>query len=108
MVQEIARPIALALCITASARFFYHVFLVQASDPEQRMWDSLILLSLAAGICLTSGVICRESTETGVERLVRTLPVQMFFWAVCAMLLFFVASRYLETYCIFYKDLRRL
>ena len=108
MVQEIARPIALALCILCLCALFYHLFLVQASDPEQRVWDSLILLSLAAGICLTSGVICRESTETGDEPLARTLPVQMFFWAVCAMLLFFVASWYLETHCIFYKDVRRL
>ena len=104
MIQELARPVALALCVLCLCALFYHVFLVQASDSEQRMWDSLILLSLAAGICLTSGVICRDSTEP----LVRTLPVQMFFWAVCAMLLFFVASWYLETHCIFYKDVRRL
>jgi hypothetical protein len=104
MVQEIARPIALALCMLCLCALFYHVFLMQAVDFEQGVWDSLILLSLAAGICLVSGVICRDSREP----LARTLPVQMFFWSVFAMLVFFIASWYLETHCIFYKDVRRL
>jgi hypothetical protein len=108
MLLEIAKPIALLLCILALCSVFYTAFLVPASGLEQRIWDSLILLSLAAGICLSSGMIFREATQSGVEPLTRTLPVQMFCWAVGLMMAWFLVSWYLETYCIFYKDLRRL
>jgi glucose uptake protein GlcU len=107
MLQELAKPIALALCMLSLCSVFYTAFMVPASGVEQRIWDSVVLLSLAAGICLTSGMIFRESTQTGIEPVTRTLPVQMFCWAVGTMLLLFLASWYLETYCIFYKDVRR-
>ena len=78
MLLEIAKPIALLLCMLALWSVFYTAFLVPASDLERRSWDSLILLSLAAGICLTSGMIFRESSESGAGSLARTLPIQMF------------------------------
>lgn len=105
--MEIVKPIALLLCMLSLFAVFYTAFLVPASDLEQRSWDSLVLLSLAAGICLASGMIFRESTQSGVGSLTSTLPVQMFLWAAFLMLAWFVASWYLETYCIFYKDVRR-
>src|SRR5450631_1486936 len=108
MLLEVAKPIALVLCVFSLCTVFCHAFLVPATDLEQRIWDSVILLSLAAGICLTSGMIFRESTQTGTEPVIRTLPVQMFCWTVGVMLLFFLASWYLETHCIFYKDVRRI
>jgi hypothetical protein len=40
------------------------------------------------------------------NRLTSTLPVQMFCWASSAMLVLFILSWYLETYCIFYRDVR--
>ena len=104
---EIAKPIALLLCMLALWSVFYTAFLVPASDLERRSWDSLILLSLAAGICLTSGMIFRESEESEAGSLMRTLPVQIFCWAVSLMLVLFLVSWYLETHCIFYKDVRR-
>jgi hypothetical protein len=107
MLLEVAKPIALALCLISLFAVFYTAFLVPASDLEQKSWDSLVLLSLAAGICLTSGMIFREPAESGPDALVRTLPVQMFCWAACMMLALFLASWYLETHCIFYKDVRR-
>jgi hypothetical protein len=107
MLVEIAKPIALTLCMLSLFAVFYTAFLVPASDLEQRSWDSLILLSLAAGICLSSGMIFCDGRQTGIGALARTLPVQMFCWAACLMLVWFVASWYLETYCVFYKDVRR-
>jgi len=104
---EIAKPVALVLCMVSLCAVFYTAFLVPASGFEQRSWDSLVLLSLAAGICLSSGMIFREPTRSGADSLARTLPVQMFCWAACLMLVWFLASWYLETYCVFYKDLRR-
>jgi hypothetical protein len=105
MLLEAAKPIALLLCLLSLCAVFHTAFLAPAGDLEQRALDAVVLLSLAAGICLSSGLIFRESTT---DPLARTLPVQMFCWAVCAMLMFFLASWYLETHCIFYKDVRRI
>jgi hypothetical protein len=108
MLIEIAKPIALFLCMVSLGAVFYTAFLVPASDLEQKTWDSIMLLSFAAGICLSSGMIFRETTQAGTEPLTRTLPVQLFLWAAFVMLALFLASWYLETHCIFYKDVRRL
>jgi formate/nitrite transporter FocA (FNT family) len=108
MLHELAKPVALLLCIVSLCAVFYTAFLVPATDLEQRIWDSLALLSLAAGICLSSGMIFRETAQNGANLLLRTLPVQIFCWALGLMLLLFAASWYLETHCIFYKDVRRL
>jgi hypothetical protein len=53
-------------------------------------------------------MLFREPAQNDAAGLLRTLPVQVFCWALCAMLALFVASWYLETHCIFYKDVRRL
>ena len=104
---EVAKPIAVALCMLSLCAVFNAAFLVPASDLESRSWTTVILLSLTAGICLASGMIFRESAEPGADRLMRTLPVQLFCWAVSLMLVLFLVSWYLETHCIFYKDVRR-
>jgi len=107
MLLEAAKPIALILCLISLCAVFHAAFLAPAIDLEQRALNAGILLSLAAGISLSSGLIFRESTAESAP-LTRTLPMQMFCWAVCVMLLLFLASWYLETHCIFYKDVRRL
>jgi hypothetical protein len=107
MLVEAAKPIALMLCMLSLCALFYTAFLVPANGLEQRSWDSLVLLSLAAGICLSSGMIFREPPQNGMASLLRTLPMQIFCWSVSVMLVLFLASWYLETYCIFYKDVRR-
>jgi hypothetical protein len=104
---EVAKPIAVALCMLSLCAVFNAAFLVQASDLESRSWTTVILLSLTAGICLASGMIFRESEESEAGSLMRTLPVQIFCWAVSLMLVLFLVSWYLETHCIFYKDVRR-
>jgi hypothetical protein len=108
MLLEIAKPVALTLCLLSLLAVFHAAFLIPASDVEQRGLDALILLSLAAGICLSSGMIFRESAQSGTNSLFRTLPVQMFCWAVCLMLAWFLAAWYLETNYVFFKDLRRI
>src|ERR1035438_1818970 len=99
---EVARPIAVALCMLSLCAVFNAAFLVPASDLESRSWTTVILLSLTAGICLASGMIFRESEESGESSLMRTLPMQIFCWAVSLMLALFLVSWYLETHCIFY------
>lgn len=108
MLLDVAKPVALVLCMVSLCAVFYSAFLVPASGLEQRSWDSVILLSLAAGICLTSGMLFREPADAGTEPLLHTLPMQIFFWAVALMAALFFASWYLETHYVFYKDVRRI
>lgn len=107
MLLEAVKPIAIVLCLLSLCAVFYTAFLFPASGMEQRIWDSVVLLSLAAGICLASGMIFREPTRDGVEPVTRTLPVQVFCWTTGIMVALFIISWYLQTYCIFYKDVRR-
>jgi hypothetical protein len=106
---EVAKPVALVLCILSLFALFHAAFLNTGSDLEQRIWDSLCLLALTAGISIMSGLIFREATRessTDSAKLTATLPVQMFCWASSIMLVLFVVSWYLETYCVFYRDIR--
>jgi hypothetical protein len=92
MLLEIAKPIALILCLVSLYVVFYTAFFVPASDLEHRTWDTLALLSLSAGICMSSGMLFREPEESGARLLMRTLPVQVFLWAAGGMLILFLAS----------------
>jgi disulfide bond formation protein DsbB len=106
---EVAKPVALVLCILSLYGVFHTAFLNPASDLEQRIWNSLGLLTLAAGISLTSGLIFREDVRepaAGNSRLAATLPIKMFCWASGLMVILFVVSWYLENYCVFYRDIR--
>ncbi len=107
MLLEVARPVALTLCLLSLFAVFHAAFLTPASGLQQRIWDSTELISLSAGICLASGLIFRESGRAGAGSLTSTLPVQLFCWAFGLILMLFLVSWYLETYCVFYRDVRR-
>ncbi|HTZ89940.1 MAG TPA: hypothetical protein VMA71_06355 [Alloacidobacterium sp.] len=107
MLVEIAKPIALLLCILSLYAVFHTAFLIPGPDLQQRILDSLKLLALAAGIALVSGLLFSESTPGSAahdERLIATLPMQVFLWAAGAMLVLFVVSWYLES-GVFYRDI---
>lgn len=105
MLVEMAKPIALALCMASLCALFLTAVLAPANEVEHRLWDAVILLAMATGVCLSSGMLFREGRQE--QALLRTLPVQLLLWTVGLMLVLFVASWYLETYCVFYKDVRR-
>jgi hypothetical protein len=108
MLVEVAKPVALLLCMLSLFAVFHTAFLVPGSDLQEKIWDSLKLLALAGGISLVSGLIFRESASESTNdnaRLAATLPVQVFCWAVGIMLVLFVVSWYLESRCIFYRDI---
>lgn len=110
MLVEIAKPIAFLLCMVSLCALFFTAFLAPASDLQQRILDSLEMLVLAGGISLVSGLIFRDSVpEHSADdntRLTATLPIQVFCWATGAMFILFIVSWYLETHCIFYRDIR--
>lgn len=108
MLTEVAKPIALLLCMLSLCAVFQTAFLVPATDLHQTILDSLELLSMAAGISLVSGLIFRESAEelsTDSKPLMATLPIQVFYWASGIMLLLFLCCWYLDSHCIFYRDI---
>jgi hypothetical protein len=111
MLLEIAKPIALGLCLISLCAVFHAAFLNPSADLPQRVLDAVELMSLAAGICLSSGWIFRESeakSQPGHSAsLTSTLPIQLFCWAAGLIVVMFVASWFLETYGIFYRDVRR-
>jgi hypothetical protein len=109
MFAEVAKPVALVFCILSLYAVFNAAFLGLSIDMHQRVCDSLSRLALAAAICGISGLIFSDARHDGApatRRLTTTLPVRLFCWASVAMLVLFVVSWYLETYCIFYRDVR--
>src|ERR1700749_4940412 len=108
---ELAKPIALMLCMISLFGVFHTAFLVPASDLQQRISTGLERLALAAGISLISGMIfwkpASGASEDG-DRFWGTLPMRIFIWTTAAMFIFFIASWYLESHCIFYRDVRVL
>jgi uncharacterized membrane protein YdcZ (DUF606 family) len=109
MFAEVAKPVTLVLCILSLYAVFNAAFLAVSMDMHEKICESLIRLALAAVISLISGLIFRDATQepyAGRARLTATLPVQMFCWVSGAMGVLFVVSWYLETYCVFYRDVR--
>jgi hypothetical protein len=105
---ELIKPVALALCMVSLWAVFHVVFLAPDLDFEEKCWQALVLLSISAGICLSSGMIFRPRQDSGFSGCIRTLPMHIFLWTVGTMFVMFFAARYLETHCIFYRDIRRL
>ena len=106
MLVEIAKPVTLVFCILSLYAVFDAAFLSISIDLQQRIYESLLRVALAAVISLVSGVIFRDTSRTRESALVATLPVRIFCWAATIMLVLFVLSWYLETHCIFYRDIR--
>jgi hypothetical protein len=109
MLVEAAKPVTLVFSILSLLAVFHTAFLAPFSDIDQRIYDTLARLALAATTCLISGLIFCKATEeahSGNARLTATLPVQLFCWAAGGMLILFIVSWYLESHCIFYQDVR--
>ena len=112
MFVEVAKPVVLVFCILSLYAVFYTAFLDPLGDPNLRIWESLALLALAAGVAVVSGLIFREGMlDAGARysrhvRLMDTLPMRMFCWASAIMLILFLVSWYLETHFVFYRDIR--
>jgi hypothetical protein len=102
MLLELARPVALLLCILSLYAVFHAAFLFPGTSLEKTIWDSLELLALAAGISLVSGLIFLDpepGTRLSSTRLVATLPMQLFCWTSLAILTLFIAAWYLGSQC---------
>jgi len=109
MFIDFAKPVTFIFCILSLYALFHAAFLNPASDLEQRVYESLRFLALAACVSVASALVFLQATQESCARRARlaaTLPMQMFCWASVIMFIFFVLSLYLESHCIFYKDVR--
>jgi hypothetical protein len=110
MLLELAKPVALLLCLLSLYAVFHTVFFT-LEDPQillqphqairDRIIDSLLLLALSAGISLIGGLIFREAEPPPHPSLGATLPLQIFYWATSIMLVMFFLAWFLETHYIF-------
>jgi hypothetical protein len=108
MLRELAKPVTLVLCILSLYAVFATAFLIPENSLQTKIYDSLGVLALACGFALVSGIVFRDAEPAPAqhERLVRTLPVQLFCWAAGVMTVLFAVSWYVEKHCIFYRDVR--
>jgi hypothetical protein len=110
MLLELAKPVALLLCLLSLFAVFHTVFFTH-EDPQlllqphqairDRIIDSVLLLALSAGISLAGAFLFREAEPDPHLSLSATLPLQLFYWATAIMLLLFPLASFLETHYIF-------
>jgi hypothetical protein len=113
MFLELARPVTLLASILSLLAVFHSAFLGAETDFHQRLYDSLGALLLAAGFSLIGGLVfaqrngARPLKQSNTEvPIAGTFPMLVFFWTTGIMLAVFLLAWYLETHCIFYRDVR--
>ena len=111
MLLELARPVTLLASILSLLAVFHSAFLGLETDFNQRLYDSVGALLLAAGFSLVSGLVFaqrdspRRIEDTSRElSLAKTFPMLVFFWTSGVMLTVFLLAWYLEIHCVFYRD----
>jgi hypothetical protein len=110
MLLELAKPVALLLCLLSLFAVFHAVFFT-LEDPNvlfqpyqvlrDRLLDSSLLLAFAAGISIIGGLIFREAEPLPHPSLSATLPLQIFYWATGTMAILLPLAWFLETHYIF-------
>jgi hypothetical protein len=110
MLLELAKPVALLLCLLSLYAVFHTLFL-SIEDPrllfqphkalDDRILDSLLLLLLSGVISLLGGIIFREAEPYPHPPLATTLPLLVFYWATGIMIALFFVARFVETHYIF-------
>ena len=103
---DVARLLSLIGCILSQYALFHTAFLRPSISLEERIYDSLALLAVAAGISVIGGIMFRSGSHARRNSsLAATLPLQIFCWASGAMLILFVISWYVESHTILYRDI---
>jgi hypothetical protein len=110
MVLELAKPVALLLCLLSIFALFHTLFFPM-EDPhlllqphrafDDRIIDSLLLFAFSAGISIVGAFIFREAEPPPLPSLSTTLPLQIFYWATSIMWILFFLGWFLETHYIF-------
>jgi len=115
MLLELAKPLTLLASMISLLAVFHTAFFGSETDMHQRLYDTLGMLLISAGISLVSGMTFRservkdsrhQSAARGAIslRITETFPMQLFCWTTGIMAVLFLLAWYLETHCIFYRD----
>ena len=99
MLLDLGRAVSFALSILSLDTLLDSAFFVLATTWEERLILSIARIGLAACMCFASGLLFRHSTSPEVP-LMRTLPVQLFFWTLFGVVLLFAVSWYLDVYYV--------
>lgn len=105
---ELAKPLAVLSSILSLLVLFDATFLRPAISGDERLYDALIPLLLAAAISLIGGLVFQAEMRRSSRRiasLMGTFPMQIFCWTTAGIALLFLLSWYIETHCVFYRDL---
>ena len=101
MFLELLRPLSFFLSILSLYPVMLSAFFVPGTRWEERLWLALLRVTLAACVCLLSGLLYAwhpPSSPAAAEPLLSTLPVRLFFWAMAGMTLLFALSWCLDTW----------
>lgn len=96
---EVIKFLALLVSILALGHMLGHAFFVPGHTWQQRLIASAENVVLAMALCFAGG-IAFQLTTTPAPRISRTLPVQLFTYAISAAAVLFVISWYLDTYYV--------
>lgn len=95
----LAKFLTLTLSILSLCALLGHAFFIPGASWQDRLFDGLGMLGLAASICFASGFIFeipdRKFDPEPSIPLMRTLPVRLFFWAASLVAVVFVLSWFL-------------
>jgi len=112
MLLDLAKPVALLLCVLSLCALFDAAFLAPGLDLlpglpgstlNSQILDFLPLFGLTTAISIVSGLLFREADPEPRPSLSTTFPLQLFYWTTGIMVVLFTISWYLENHCIFYR-----
>jgi cation transport ATPase len=105
VLSELAKGISFLLSVVSLyALLGRALFLLPGAHWQTRLPGALEALALAASLCFATGLLF-ILTEPGREppqlaALVRTLPIQLFFWTAALGVVLFLVSGYLEEHYV--------
>jgi hypothetical protein len=102
MLLELARTLSFFLSILSLYPVLVSAFFVPGSRWQERLEMALLYIALAACVCFVSGLLFSwpSAENPDGERLMSTLPVRLFLWAMAGMAILFAVSWYLEEYYV--------
>jgi cation transport ATPase len=102
MLLEAGKALSFMLSILSLYPVIVGAFFVPGTHWEERLSMALAKIALAACVCFASGLFFAYPPRGHGkgDALLRTLPVQMFFWTVAGVAVLFALSWYLETYYV--------
>jgi hypothetical protein len=111
VLRELGRPAALLASMMSLLAVMHTAFFGAETNYRERLFDSLGMLLLAAGIALIAGLLFEGDGEKArgygpVPTIFRTFPMRVFFWTSGLMAVLFLLAWWIEANCIFSKEMR--